>query len=207
VRPRFGKSARKIDAAPGDPRATASRPIHMTRPLADAAAAPIPVQWDADRAVTVIYDDHYCCLVRLAVLLVPDVTIAEAVVQDSFVAMYTAWHRLRDSDNAVAYLRRSVVNRSRSVPRHHAVTGRDSSQPGPGVPSAEAGALPSPEHAAVVRVLRSLPARQREALVLTYYGGLPEAQVASAMGVSEGAVQRHLARAAAALRGVVEMDP
>jgi RNA polymerase sigma factor (sigma-70 family) len=59
----------------------------------------------------------------------------------------------------------------------------------------------------VVRALRSLPPRQREALVLRYYGDLPEAQVASAMGVSEGAVKRHLAGATAALGGIVEMDP
>jgi len=66
--------------------------------------------------------------------------------------------------------------------------------------------LPSPEQATVVGALRSLPARQREALVLRYYGDLPEAQVAAAMGVSQGAVRRHLARATAALQMVVEMD-
>ena len=75
------------------------------------------------------------------------------------------------------------------------------------MPRAELSALPSLEHAAVVRALRSLPARQREALALTYYGNLVEAQVASAMGVSQGAVERHLARAIAALRVVVEIDP
>jgi RNA polymerase sigma factor (sigma-70 family) len=59
----------------------------------------------------------------------------------------------------------------------------------------------------VVGALRSLPARQREALVLRYYDDLSEAQVASAMGVSEGAVKRYMARAAAALQVVGEMDP
>ena len=59
----------------------------------------------------------------------------------------------------------------------------------------------------MVRALRLLPARQREALVLRCYGDLPEAQVASAMGVSEAAVKRHLAGATAALRVVVEVDP
>jgi len=52
-----------------------------------------------------------------------------------------------------------------------------------------------------------LPARQREALALKYYGNLSEAQVASAMGVSQGAVKRHMATAIAALRVVVETDP
>ena len=154
VRPGFCRSIRKIDVAAGDPEAASSRPIHMNRPLTGAALAPIPVQWDADHALTAIYGDHYRCLVRLAWLLVQDVTTAEDVVQDSFVAMHTAWRRLRDSDRALAYLRQSVVNRSRSVRRHRAMVGRNASQPGSGMPSAERGALPPLEHAAVVRALR-----------------------------------------------------
>ena len=206
MRPGFRRAARKNDAAAGDPEAASNRPIHMNRPLADAALAPISVQWDADRALTAMYGDHYQCLVGLALLLVQDLTTAEDVVQDSFVAMHTAWRRQRDGDEALAYLRRSVVNRSRSAPRNGAMTEPNPSPPGPAVPGAGLGVLPSPEQATVVGALRSLPARQREALVLRYYGDLPEAQVAAAMGVSQGAVRRHLARATAALQMVVEMD-
>jgi RNA polymerase sigma-70 factor (sigma-E family) len=154
-----------------------------------------------------MYSDHYRCLVRLAWLLVQDVTTAEDVVQDSFVAMHTAWRRLPDSDKALAYLHQSVVNRSRSVRRHRALAGRNASQPGSRMPSAEPRALPSLEHGAVGWALRSLPARQREALALRYHGNLSEAQIALAMGVSQGAVKRHVARAIAALRVVVEFDP
>ena len=154
-----------------------------------------------------MYGDHYRCLVRLAWLLVQDVTTAEDVVQDSFVAMHAAWRRLRDSDRALAYLHQSIVNRSRSVWRHGAMAGRNASPPGSGMPSAELRAPPSLEDAALVRTLRSLPAQQREALALKYYGNLSEAQVASAMGVSQSAVKRHVARAVAALRVVVEVDP
>jgi RNA polymerase sigma factor (sigma-70 family) len=179
----------------------------MNRPLTDAALVPIPVQWDADRALTAIYCDHYRCLVGLALLLVQDLTTAEEVVQDSFVAMHTTWSRLRDCDKALAYLRRSVVSRSRSAPPHRAVIERNASGPGSGLSGAEPGTLPSQEHATVVGALPSLPARQREALVLRYYGGLPEAQIAAAMGVSEEAVRRHLTRATAALQMAVETDP
>jgi len=211
VRRGFRRSVRKIDATAGDPQAAPSRPIHMSRPLADAALAPVPVRWDADRAVMAIYSDHYCCLVRLALLLVRDVATAQDVVQDSFVAMHTAWRRQWDSDQALAYLRQSVVKRSRSAPRHRAAIEPNGYQPGPGVPGAELGAEPGAppplKHTAVVCALPTLPAREREAVVLRYYGGLPEAQVAAAMGVSEGAVKRHLARATAALQMVAEMDP
>jgi RNA polymerase sigma-70 factor (sigma-E family) len=154
-----------------------------------------------------LYGDHYRGLVRLAWLLVQDVTTAEDVVQDSFVSMYTAWRRLRDRDRALAYLRHSVVDRSRSVRQHRALAGRTALQPGSDVPSAELSALPSLEDAVMVRALRSLPARQREALALKYYGDLSEVQVASAMGVSQGSVKRHMATAMAALRVVGGFDP
>jgi RNA polymerase sigma-70 factor (sigma-E family) len=159
---------------------------------------------DADRAVTELYHAHYRSLVRLAMLLVRDVATAEEVVQDSFIAMHGGWRRLRDSEKALSYLRQSVVNRSRSVLRHRMVVDRNAPKPAPDMPSAEHGAIAALERSAVITALRTLPARQREALVLRYYGDLSEAQIASAMGISRGAVKSHTARAMSALRGVLE---
>ncbi|HEY6279608.1 MAG TPA: SigE family RNA polymerase sigma factor [Streptosporangiaceae bacterium] len=174
--------------------------------VADAAFVPVATGWDAEQAVTAIYSAHYRSLVRLAVLLVRDVATAEEVVQDSFMAMHGAWRRLRDNDKALSYLRQSVVNRSRSVLRHRVVVDRNAPKPAPDMPSAEQGALTLLERSAVVAALRSLPARQREALVLRYYGDLSEAQIASAMGISRGAVKSHTARAITALRTVLEIE-
>jgi len=189
--------------AAGKRDAATTRPIDVTDGLtADAALGPLPARWDADRAVTVMFGEHYRSLVRMAALLVGDVATAEAVVQESFVAMHGAWRRLRDSEKALPYLRHCLVNRSRSVVRHRIVTGRGAPKPGPGMPAAEWQAPPLPEHA-VVGALRVLPLRQREALVLIYYGGLTEAQAASAMGISPGAVKSHMARAVEALQAVL----
>ena len=88
-----------------------------------------------------MYSTHYRSLVRLAALLVRDVATAEEVVQDSFIAMHTAWRRIRDNDKALSYLRQSVVNRSRSVLRHRVVVDRNAPKPAPDMPSAEQGAL------------------------------------------------------------------
>jgi RNA polymerase sigma factor (sigma-70 family) len=74
------------------------------------------------------------------------------------------------------------------------------------MPSAEHGALVQLERTAVVAALRTLPPRQREALVLRYYGDLSEAQIAAAMGISRGAVKSHTARAMSALRSVLERE-
>jgi RNA polymerase sigma-70 factor (sigma-E family) len=197
----------KFDMAAGEPDAGPARPIHVTEVLvAESALGSVPAEWDAEQAVTAMYSTHYRSLVRLAALLVRDIATAEEVVQDSFIAMHGAWRRLRDNDKALSYLRQSVVNRSRSVLRHRVVVDRNAPKPAPDMPSAEQGALTLLERTAVVTALRSLPPRQREALVLRYYGDLSEAQIATTMGISRGAVKSHTARAIASLRTVLEME-
>jgi RNA polymerase sigma-70 factor (sigma-E family) len=160
--------------------------------------------WDADEAVTHLYAAHYRSLVRLAALLLRDTAVAEEVVQDSFVAMHGAWRRLADPDRALAYLRQSVVNRSRSALRHRSVAERHAPAPAPDAASAEQGALIALEHAEVMSALRRLPQRQREVLVLRYYADLSESDIADAIGISRGAVKSHASRGMAALRADLE---
>ena len=163
-------------------------------------------EWSADRAVIELYSQHYRALVRLAALLVRDTPTAEEVVQDSFVAMHGGWQRLRDTEKALAYLRQAVVNRSRSVLRHRTVVDKNLQKAPPDMPSAEHGALVLLERSAVVAALRDLPDRQREALVLRYYADLSEAEIATAMGISRGAVKSHTARGMTALRTALEQE-
>jgi RNA polymerase sigma-70 factor (sigma-E family) len=158
---------------------------------------------DVDRAVTELYAAHYRALVRLAVLLVRDTPTAEEVVQDAIVAMHEGWHRLRDKEKALAYLRQAVVNRSRSILRHRLVADRNLQEAPPDMPSAEQGALVLLDRSAVVAALRDLPERQREAIVLRYYADLSEAQIAATMEISRGAVKSHTSRGMASLRTVL----
>lgn len=161
---------------------------------------------DPDAALVALYSAHYVRLVRLAALLLHDTPAAEDVVQDAFVAMHGAWRRLRDEGKAVAYLRQAVVNRSRSRLRHLAVVRRHVDQPRPDVQSAESSAMSAFDRAVVMDALRTLPPRQREALVLRYYADLSEAQIAAAMGCSAGAVKSHASRGLASLRTHLEVD-
>ena len=180
--------------------AAAARPMYSSRDdeLLSASTG------TAEDLFTELYTLHYRRLVRSAWLLVRDVPTAEEVVQDAFVSMHDAWQRLRDAENALAYVRQAVVNRSRSVLRHQMVIERHLEKAPPDMPSAEHGALVSLERTAVVAALRSLTARQREAIVLRYYGDLSEAEIAQVMGISRGAVKSHTARGMAALRAALE---
>ena len=195
-----------------EPGGVSARPLSGTEILAaDTALGSVPAEThvdmtDADAAVTELHGAHYRSLVRLAVLLVHDTATAEEVVQDSFVAMHGGWQRLRDAEKALAYLRQAVVNRSRSVLRHRTVIDKNMQKAPPDMPSAEHGALVLLERHAVVAALRDLPERQREAIVLRYYADLSEAQIATAMGISRGAVKSHTARGMTALRAALEQE-
>jgi RNA polymerase sigma-70 factor (sigma-E family) len=203
------------DGHTADPAGDGASPEPAADSMAAAAALPpdafpvsgtVRAEWSADRAVIELYSQHYRALVRLAALLVRDTPTAEEVVQDSFVAMQGGWQRLRDTEKALAYLRQAVVNRSRSVLRHRTVVDKNLQKAPPDMPSAEHGALVLLERSAVVAALRGLPDRQREAIVLRYYADLSEAEIATAMGISRGAVKSHTARGMAALRTALEQE-
>jgi RNA polymerase sigma-70 factor (sigma-E family) len=189
-------------SVPGD--AVPVRKVSADGTLPERAAT---ARWGADQAVATLYREHYRSLVRVAYLLVADIGTAEDVVQDAFVAMHNAWRRLHDTDKGLAYLRQSVVNRSRSVLRRRSVAERHAPQPPPDIPSAEHGALALLDRATVIKALAGLPRRQREVLVLKFYSGLGEAETATAMGISQGAVKSHTARAVAAMRAALKPEP
>jgi RNA polymerase sigma-70 factor (sigma-E family) len=167
------------------------------------AAAPRMTEQGPDEAVAVLYQAHYAVLVRVAALLIGELAAAEDVVQDSFVAVHREWWRLRDTNKALPYLRRSVINRSRSPIRHRVVAGRHPPTLGPEPPSAEESALAVAGQSPVLAALSALPRRQREVLVLRYYADLSEEQIAAAMGITRDAVNACTARARDFLRAVL----
>jgi RNA polymerase sigma-70 factor (sigma-E family) len=157
----------------------------------------------APRTLSDLYRDHRMRMVRLAVLLVDDPSTAEDVVQEAFTGLHRHWSGLRDEAAAVGYLRTAVVNGSRSVLRRRR-TARDYVPPHQvNARSAESLAMLSAEHQAVVDALSTLPPRQREVLVLRYYGGLSEAEIAEATGISRGTVKSTASRALEAVARVM----
>ena len=132
--------------------------------------------------------------VRLAALLTSDPAAAEELAQEAFAQMCAGWGR---AANPEAYLRTALVNRCRNWRRRDRV--RQAKLPL--VATAEAVDFRADELADAVA---SLPFRQRAVVVLRYYGGLSEAEIAAALGCRNGTVKSLASRALARLERVVE---
>jgi RNA polymerase sigma-70 factor (sigma-E family) len=159
---------------------------------------PISVATPADSPADVLadlYRTHGVGLVRLALLLVGDRGTAEDVVQDVFARLHGGGARLRDPDKAVPYLRVSVLNGCRSVLRARRRAHLLRVPHEPPVWSAEAAVLAGEERRAVLAAVARLPGRQREVLVLRYYLGLSDHEIAAALQVSRGTVSSSASRA------------
>lgn len=152
---------------------------------------------DADQALAALYEAHCRSLTRLATLLLNDAAMAEEVVRAAFARVHHARRGLGTADEALPYLRRAVVRRARS--RRLAHPALPASQP----PQARAGLPAAPRPGGLWAALCALPATQREAVVLRYYAGLPDSEIASVMGISARSVNGHFDRAVATLRGAI----
>ena len=153
---------------------------------------------ERDDALERLFHTHRGGLIRLATLLGAEAD-AEDVVAEAFWQLYRGWSRLRSADAALPYLRGVVVNLVRMRTRRLIVSRRHVEWTPPDVDSAENEVMLRDDQRAVVEALQKLPARQREALVLRYWGNLKEAEIAEAMGISAGAVKSHASRGMAAL--------
>lgn len=155
-----------------------------------------------------LYRSDYRHLVRLATLLVDDVGTAEELVQDAFVAVarQPAGAGPRDASSAPAYLRSAVMNRARSALRKRAVRRRHlrSVEAAPTAPGADHRVVADEETERVLGALGRLSVRQREVLVLRFYGDLSEAEIARTLGISAGSVKTHAHRGLAALEQHLE---
>jgi RNA polymerase sigma factor (sigma-70 family) len=135
----------------------------------------------------------------MALLLVGDQASAEDVVQEAFVGLYRGLGRLSDPGRAAGYLRVSVLNGCRSVLRARKRARLRRAEPAVAVWSAESAVLAGEERRAVLQAVARLPRRQREVLVLRYYFGLTDPEIAADLGVSRGTVASTASRALAAL--------
>lgn len=151
----------------------------------------IELDVDASTPVTFsdLYHDEFLPLVRLATLLTGRPEVARDVVQESFVKLHVRWSSVRDP---LPYVRRSVVNGCHSFHRRR-LRRNDVPLSGHDRPVAL-----DVDH--TMTTLAVLAPKERACVVLKYYEGRTEQEIADLVGCRPGSVGPTVHRALAKLR-------
>lgn len=143
-------------------------------------------------------------LVQFAIALTGEEASARDVVQEAFIRIWRQRERLDPAGSPKALLFRTVrnlaLNHRRDVSRRQELLAENyeplvEATPAPSLPAEE------PHPADTLRTwVEELPARQREALVLSRFDGLSHQEIADVMDLSARTVNNHLVRALRSLR-------
>ncbi len=144
-------------------------------------------------------------LVRYATVVTWDPHLAEDITQNVLVRAQARWSRISRMDAPELYVKRMLVNEFLSWRRRRAAR----SIPVPvetldGIlPAAPDQAAQRDDRDAVLRVIATLPPRQRAVIALRFYEDLAVEQIADMLGCRTVTVRTHLMRALATLQGVL----
>jgi RNA polymerase sigma-70 factor (sigma-E family) len=136
---------------------------------------------------------------RVAYAVCGDRQLAEDAVQSALVSAYRTWPRVRDADSSEAYLRKMVVNQLFSWRRRKS-WGSTSALGRAAEPSRASHENEVVEHQRVWSAVGDLPPRQRAVIVLRYYEGMTEAEIAETLEIRPGTVKSQSSAAMARLR-------
>jgi RNA polymerase sigma factor (sigma-70 family) len=151
-------------------------------------------------SLTEVYDGCYRRLVGQLYALCGSLSEAEDAVQEAFVRAIEKPRRFEQLENPEAWLRMVALNIARSRFRRISTLHRIISRTGP-----PADAVPglTPDHVALVDVLRHLPWDQREVITLYHIVDLPVREIAAQLGVPQGTVKARLSRGRSRLAPLV----
>ena len=192
-----------------EPAATGSIAVTRPRSYAHAVDAEL-VSWSAEgdrRAFDEIVCRHGPFALRVASRLVSDMPAAEDVVQEALVRAWSQAGRF-DPERArfTTWLYRIIVNLAidhcRRVQPEPLPEDFDLVDPAVGADEVVAA---NQRRAAVAGALRTLPPRQRAAMILVYDEGLTGAEAARILGLTAKAVERLLARARAGMHDRLQL--
>lgn len=142
------------------------------------------------------FQREYRQVLGVAYALTGDVSAAEDLCQEAFMAAFRRWDEVGVMEHSGAWVRRVIANRSASRFRRLAAEGRAMLRFGRELIEPQP---PSADSVAVWTAVRKLSRRQAEIIVLTYFSGLSHAEAADVMGCSVETARTHLKRAKARL--------
>jgi RNA polymerase sigma-70 factor, ECF subfamily len=192
----------------------------------DTPAAAGPLTWGGRISDDLVDDDAFDALVqrtqrrvqRVLLAILGDADAAATLTQDCFLRAYRARDDFRGQARVETWLISIAVNLARDHIRsrrqgfwRRLVRGADAPESDGAMwadpaPSAERAVAAQQEVAHVFAAVKRLSARQREVFVLRFVEEMTLAEIAEAIGVTEGAVKAHLHRAIGAIRERVKEE-
>lgn len=142
-------------------------------------------------------ETRLAAVLRFAAVLTGDRALAEDVVQEVLIRAHARWRKIGRLDRPESYIRKMIVNEFISAKRRNwrfVFTASAPEQPGPDHAAGYA------DRDALLAELSKLPRRQRAVLVLRYYEGLSDNEIADALGCAPGTVRSYASRALGTLR-------
>jgi RNA polymerase sigma-70 factor (sigma-E family) len=139
-------------------------------------------------------------LLRYALMLTGDPHTAADLVQETMAKAQVCWRRIAAADQPERYVRRMITNTYVDLRRgswlRRVVLRAEPAEPPPVRDHAQASA----DRDELWTLLARLPRQQRAALVLRYYEGLPDAEIAEVLRCAVGTVRAYISRGLATLR-------
>jgi len=139
-------------------------------------------------------------LLRYVLMLTGDPHTAADIVQDTMIRVQLKWRLVARADAPDRYVKRMLTNafldHQRGSWLRRVVLRADPGEPPPAPDHAEHAA----ERDRIWALLATLPRRQRAAIVLRFYEGLSDTEIADVLDCAVGTVRAHISRALATLR-------
>ena len=173
--------------------------VSLVRPFQGGTSA----HADADSAVAELFAAEARSLLGMLTAYTGDRSLAEELVQEAFIRLHRSWGRLKENDAAAPYLRSIAFNLARSQFRRMRLVRTRPSERDEHTGSAEDGVVLSEDRREVAAALRSLPDRQRQCVILRFWTGLSDSEIASSLGISRNSVNTHLRRGLASLESTL----
>lgn len=167
-------------------------------------AAGVRMQTGDRQAFAEVFQHFYPALVRYASGITGDAATAADVVQDCFAKLWAEHERMAVRVSLKALLYTMVRNRALNAQRRQRfaseVNGEDAAERHAVPPEAAATLAAEQLQQQLARWIDALPARRREAFMLSRYHGLSHSEIAGIMGVSARTVDTHMLLALRELR-------
>lgn len=152
-----------------------------------------------------LYRSSYPRVVRTLSGIVGSQSAAEDCAQEAFTRALRSWKRWHGAVPAEAWLHRIAVNTAISYRRREKIRALPSLLLRLGAPRAEDDPADWADSRSLVAELRRLPPKQSAAVVLRFYHGYTNREIAAAVGVSERTVGQRIADALRLLRKRIEV--